>query len=107
MVVLRDIFTWAINHAYPDAAAKLGLSEAIITRCGNISFGDYQCNNAMSLSKALKSDSRYSRKYYCNYCKFIVLDLAGAPKDIAANIIVHLPQSTNIIQTAVAAVSVV
>jgi len=27
---------------------------AVITRCANVTFGDFQCNNAMALSKILK-----------------------------------------------------
>jgi arginyl-tRNA synthetase len=32
---------------------------ALITRCSNIQFGDFQCNNTMSISKELKSMESY------------------------------------------------
>ncbi len=67
MSSLKLVFDAAITAAFPQITqlsqqdadmAKLGA--AVITRCGNPAFGDFQCNNAMSLSKALKSLSDYA-----------------------------------------------
>ena len=37
----------------------LGLDRAVIARCGNPAHGDYQCNNAMALTKALRATPNY------------------------------------------------
>lgn len=44
---------WLINPRSA-VAVKLEQDGAIITRCGNAAHGDFQCNNAMGLHKALK-----------------------------------------------------
>jgi arginyl-tRNA synthetase len=55
----------------------LGLDAAVITRCGNPAFGDFQCNNAMSLSKHLKTLEGFTGSV--------------SPKDIADRISFALP----------------
>ena len=50
---LKLVFSHAIVRAFPEAVG-LKMYEAQIVRCGNPNFGDFQCNNAMSISKALK-----------------------------------------------------
>ena len=55
---LKILFSHAILNAFP-AVPYLpgdysGLQHAVITRCANASFGDFQCNSAMGLAKALK-----------------------------------------------------
>lgn len=61
--MLRAIFTNAIRKAFP-LSIPLGLDLAVIARCGNPTNGDYQCNNAMALTKALKSVSNYKGKLH-------------------------------------------
>jgi arginyl-tRNA synthetase len=56
---LRKLFTDAVVAAFPQATA-LGLADAVVTKCTNEKFGDYQCNNAMALGKALKGTPDYS-----------------------------------------------
>lgn len=53
---LKLIFSSAIKAAFQADfhAVPAESLQAIITRCGNAQFGDFQCNNAMSISKALK-----------------------------------------------------
>jgi arginyl-tRNA synthetase len=75
-VCLRESFTWALSQAFP----KLSAPHAIIAKSSNATFGDYQCNNAMSLSKLFKQDK--SNIYPTN------------PKDIAARIVECLPESS-------------
>ena len=55
---LRLIFDAAILAAFPQCPAEL--QAAVISRCANPQFGDFQCNNAMSLSKALKTLPGYT-----------------------------------------------
>jgi arginyl-tRNA synthetase len=59
MSSLRKLFTDAVVAAFPQASA-LGLADAVVTKCTNEKFGDYQCNNAMALGKALKGMADYS-----------------------------------------------
>ena len=49
-------FTAAIAAAFP-AAAQFTSAENVgnIARCSNPTFGDFQCNNALGLAKALKA----------------------------------------------------
>jgi arginyl-tRNA synthetase len=61
MGMLRAIFTNAIRAAFP-ASVALSLDVAVMARCGNAGHGDYQCNNAMALTKALKSTPNYKGK---------------------------------------------
>lgn len=51
---LKTIFTVAIQNAFPKIATALNVDIGIISRCFNASFGDFQCNNAMSMSKSFK-----------------------------------------------------
>lgn len=53
MSSLNIVFEAAILAAFPQSVA-MQLSDAVITRCANPAFGDFQCNNAMALSKGLK-----------------------------------------------------
>lgn len=58
MGMLRALFTNAIRNAFPQSIS-LGLDAAVIAKCGNPAHGDYQCNNAMALTKALKGTTDY------------------------------------------------
>lgn len=86
---LKNLFTDAIARAIPMAAAIEQSTDAIINRCTNPSFGDYQCNNAMALAKALKGNADYKG--------------ATTPRDVASNIVAHLAPN-NLIQSAAAQV---
>ena len=86
---LKNLFTDAISRALPMAAAIGQSTDAIINRCSNPSFGDYQCNNAMALAKALKGNADYKG--------------ATTPRDVATNIVAHLAPN-NLIQSAAAQV---
>lgn len=46
---IQNTFTAAIAAVYPEAQEV-----AVISRCGNPQFGDFQCNNAMSIAKTLR-----------------------------------------------------
>jgi hypothetical protein len=50
---LKLVFSHAIVTAFPQTVG-LDIYEAVIVRCTNPAFGDFQCNNSMSISKALK-----------------------------------------------------
>eukprot|EP01039_Chlorochromonas_danica_P008657 gene8657-9538_t len=87
---LRAVFTAALQAAFP--ADLLGLESSLITanviRCNNPAFGDFQCNNAMALAKAFKTNSRYNGPL--------------SPSAIAERIIQCLPENP-LIASAVAA----
>lgn len=60
---LRGLFSHAILRAYPTMVfapkdkstdSYLLLQHAVISRCGNPKFGDFQCNSAMAIAKVLK-----------------------------------------------------
>ena len=55
---LKLLFSHAILRAFPVVSFLegefSGLQHAVITRCANANFGDFQCNSAMALAKALK-----------------------------------------------------
>ena len=78
---LRKLFSSALRHAHPLAASfttpESDPSEAVITRCGNPKFGDFQCNNAMKLSKLFKTSANHVG--------------SAAPKDLATAIVNSLP----------------
>lgn len=85
---LKVIFEAAIIAAYPlskeletvnSAGVKIPLSHPSISRCSNNLYGDYQCNNAMGISKALK---------IAGYKEGSLV-----PKDIAARIITAIPEN--------------
>ncbi|CAK9300229.1 unnamed protein product, partial [Gordionus sp. m RMFG-2023] len=60
LFVLQQFFTRAIHDAYPNIEESL---EASIQNCGSQStFGDYQCNSAMSLYKVMKSKQNMKKK---------------------------------------------
>lgn len=57
MSSLKIVFDAALIAAFPQLTeARAG---SVITRCGNAAHGDFQCNNAMGLSKALKGLEGY------------------------------------------------
>ena len=58
---LKTIFTSAIQKAFPQVASQ-EFGVGIITRCGNPSFGDFQCNNSLAIAKYFKTFSNYSGK---------------------------------------------
>ena len=62
--------------------------DAVITRCGNAAHGDFQCNNALALTKAVKSVSGYAGP--------------KSPKDIADLICRNIPTNP-IVESAVPA----
>lgn len=78
------------------SAVGLELSNAIVTRCTNPKFGDYQCNNAMSLCKALKADSSYSGMFcvvvrLCASSSRVFIPTGpNTPKDVANAIVAQL-----------------
>ena len=107
-MTLKELYTWAIIKAYPalmtvplevsNANTTLTvevLRVAIITKCNNVKFGDYQCNNAMALSKLFKLDK--DNKYETQGSSI-------SPKDIALKILEHVPVN-NLVESASAAVS--
>ena len=47
----------AILKAFPQMA-NLPEAAAIVTRCGNVTHGDFQCNNSLSIAKLLKTLSQ-------------------------------------------------
>jgi arginyl-tRNA synthetase len=75
---LTAIFDEAIRYAFP-FGAELGFSEAIMARCGNAAFGDFQCNNAMGIAKTLKGLKKYKGPL--------------SPKDIAERIMTAIPSN--------------
>lgn len=56
---LRQIFALAIRTAFPEV---IGTTEevAVMSKCGNPTMGHYQCNNALGISKMLKSVASYT-----------------------------------------------
>ena len=48
--------------------ANLPEGIAIVTRCGNVAHGDFQCNNALAIAKLLKTASQDGGKPLENYC---------------------------------------
>jgi hypothetical protein len=86
---LHVIFNAAVLAAFPQSKDN-NLHHAIITRCANPQFGDFQCNNALGLSKAFKGMTGYSGPL--------------SPKDIAECIILGIP-SNPIVDSVSAAVS--
>lgn len=68
-----------IIAAISKAFRKFNLSdevfqEAVVIRCSNATFGDFQCNNAMGISKALKEAIKVGKISYTG---------SISPKDIA------------------------
>lgn len=88
---LNKIFSGALRHALPLVLSlpppDNDALEAVITRCGNPKFGDFQCNNAMKLSKLLKSCPAHAG--------------SAAPKDLANAIVNSLPVNTLISEASV------
>lgn len=69
---LKLVFDAAIVAAFPEAEA-LGLNKSVIARCANAKNGDFQCNNAMSLAKAIKTEKdtmgHYAGKSIVHYAR--------------------------------------
>jgi Arginyl tRNA synthetase N terminal domain len=63
---LKTIFTAAIQKAFPQVMTE-EFGTGIITRCGNPSFGDFQCNNSLSIAKYFKTLSDYSGMLSVNF----------------------------------------
>jgi arginyl-tRNA synthetase len=51
--IVQTSLTTAISEAFPE----LPDTSANISRCSNPQFGDFQCNNAMSIAKMLNGSS--------------------------------------------------
>ena len=60
MSSLKIVFDAALVAAFPQVPEAA--TGSVIVRCANPAFGDFQCNNAMSISKALKGLTGYSGK---------------------------------------------
>jgi len=74
MSSLKIVFDAAVLAAFPQVPeARTG---SVITRCSNSAFGDFQCNNAMALSKALKGLDGYVGESPSDFCVFIMIDVA-------------------------------
>eukprot|EP01035_Chromulina_nebulosa_P018599 gene18599-24327_t len=56
ITALQLLFTEAIRKTFLEAQSE-GFDAAVIARCANPNFGDYQCNNAMAIAKIMKSKS--------------------------------------------------
>lgn len=67
---LRLVFSHAIVNAFPETVG-LQMYDAQIVRCGNPNFGDFQCNNAMSIAKALKVN--------CGESSFVLISRLSLP----------------------------
>ncbi|XP_028397434.1 arginine--tRNA ligase, cytoplasmic-like [Dendronephthya gigantea] len=68
---LKNIFTSAISHSFPDVDTVAALSKSTSEK-----FGDYQCNNAMAISQVLKSQGQ-----------------SAVPRNIAELILKNLPEN--------------
>lgn len=86
---LKSMCTEAIKAAFPQAEG-LSLHLASITRCSNPLHGDFQCNNAMALSKAFKASAVPSSTGHL------------FPKDIAEAFITQIPPAPLISKISVA-----
>jgi arginyl-tRNA synthetase len=84
---LTAIFDEAIRQAFP-FGAELGFAEAIMARCGNAAFGDFQCNNAMGIAKTLKGLKKYKGPV--------------SPKDVADRIMSAIPYNPLVESTSAA-----
>lgn len=78
---LTDLFKQALTTAYPASE-----EEPIIAPCNNPKFGDYQCNNAMSLFGKLKGSEGAPK----------------APRDVGTAIMKALPPSNLVAETSIA-----
>ena len=87
---LKTIFTAAIQKAFPQIITE-EFGVGIITRCGNPSFGDFQCNNSLSIAKYFKTLSDYSGSFLFNshitsnnfkqFLFLFILDLNWMPRE--------------------------
>jgi arginyl-tRNA synthetase len=75
--VLEALFTAAVHKAFPALAGDAAFRVADVAKCGNPAMGDYQCNSAMSLYRALKASG--------------VEGGPANPREAAQAIIDHLP----------------
>ena len=92
MASLKFMCTEAIKAAFPHAEG-LSLHSASITRCSNPLHGDFQCNNAMALSKAFKASADPSSATGPSI---------SSPKAIAEAFITHIPPAPFISKISVA-----
>ena len=69
---LRTILTAAVQKAFPQVISE-EFGVGIITRCGNPAFGDFQCNNSLSIAKYFKTLSGFSGKNRNNFDAIIFL----------------------------------
>ncbi len=75
--VLEALFTAAVHKAYPALAGDAAFRVADVAKCGNEKMGDYQCNSAMGLYRALKASGQPGGP--------------ARPQDAAQAVIDHLP----------------
>ena len=61
-----------MQKAFPQVITE-EFGVGIITRCGNPTFGDFQCNNSLSIAKYFKTLSGFTGKKYLFLC--FLLDL--------------------------------
>ncbi len=78
---LIELFKVALSNAYPDAGEY-----PIMAPCGQVKFGDYQCNNAMALHGKLKGTEGAPK----------------APRDVANAIVAAIPPNDMIENTSLA-----
>eukprot|EP00798_Chlamydomonas_sp_ICE-L_P023141 gene23141-30345_t len=76
-----EIFKTALNTAYPDAGEF-----PVIAPCGQVKFGNYQCNNAMGLHGKMKGKEGAPK----------------APRDVAMAIVAAIPSNEIIENTSLA-----
>ena len=74
---LEALFTAAMHKAFPQLAGDAAFRVADVAKCGNAAMGDYQCNSAMALYRALKASG--------------AADGPARPQDAAQRVIEHLP----------------
>ena len=73
---LKLILSHAIASAFP-ATIPLKCYDAIVMRCNNPNFGDFQCNNSMEIAKKLKVNCGKSMINYDSF--FLSLSLSTSP----------------------------
>ncbi len=102
---LQGIFSCAISHAFPELSSILdsqtpsgGMTSkeefltAIVTRCGNISHGDFQCNSAMKFSKFFREIVKAVE---------VVSTYPMTPAVVAEHIVAALPSNALIDSTSI------
>jgi len=53
----------ATAYSRPPEVSTTTLDQAILARCKNTAFGDFQCNNAIAISQGLRKLTDYNGKY--------------------------------------------